>query len=158
MLINLFDSVAYWCSSMNIYAGRFQLMLLVINSDWYWLLLIDAGAFWCRLIMIDTVLLIDANCCSSKLIDAGWCWFMLIDAVLWRLILIDANWQAAKLTRWHDEMMKGWHDDMVAWWHGNSCRKFPNIAKNCKVPESKSIISKIWHNLPKVVINCQKLS
>ena len=105
MLINLFDSVAYWCSSMNIYAGRFQLMLLVINSDWYWLLLIDAGAFWCRLIMIDTVLLIDANCCSSKLIDAGWCWFMLIDAVLWRLIMIDANWQAAKLTRWHGEMM-----------------------------------------------------
>ena len=46
----------------------------------------------------------------------------------------------------------------MAWWNDDSCRKFSNIAKNCKVPESKSIISKSWHNLPKVVINCQKLS
>ena len=71
------------------------------------------------------------------LIYADWCCF----------VKIDTDW--CKLT--------SRQTDKMAWWNDDSCRKFPNIAKNCKVPESKSIISKSWHNLPKVAKGNSKL-
>ena len=47
---------AYWCSSMIIYSDWFQLMLMVINSDWYdccWLMLIATHRSWLMLVDVD---------------------------------------------------------------------------------------------------------
>ena len=46
---------------------------MLIATDWYWLILIDAE--WCGLMLIDA----DADWCWLILIYVDWCWLMLID-------------------------------------------------------------------------------
>ena len=77
-----------WCG--------FICWLMLIDADWYLLMLI--GDDWCWLVLNDLLfdtnwcwlMLIDVDWCRLMLIDAGWCWLINTDD-WWLIMLLDAQ-------------------------------------------------------------------